>query len=165
MLLDVETLLQAPESETHISFSEFVEFPADLGSLKRPLSGEVTIARAIDESLFTLTGHLETTADLVCDRCLGPAPAEIAFDLEETLEVTKTPSEALEVEEAVAATGEIDLSDLLRQHLLLNLPSRSLCGCEPEYLAKHKPLDPRWRKLEALLSRTTEEESKTHGTT
>lgn len=165
MVLDVETLLQAQEDDTILRFDEAVEFPADLGTLKRPLMGEVTITRSLDSRMLRLTGHLETRADLVCDRCTGPCSTEIAYDLDETLEVTETPSAALAVEDAVSATGELDLSDLLRQHLLLNLPSRSLCGCEPAYLAEHKRIDPRWRQLETLLSRSTEEESKSHGPT
>lgn len=165
MLIDVEALLQAQEKETIVAFDEPVDFPADLGALDRPLSGTVTIDRSMDDRLLHLTGRIATTVALVCDRCLGPTPTEVEFDLDETLVVTDTPTEALEVEDAVAATGDLDLSDLLRQNLLLHLPSRSLCGCEPAYLAEHKRIDPRWRQLEALLNRTTEEESKTHGTT
>lgn len=165
MLIDVEALLQAQDKDTVVDFDEAVEFPADLGSLKRPLSGTVNIERSMDNHMLRLTGRLSTVVDLVCDRCLGPTPTEVAFDLDETLAVTDTPTEALEVEDAIAASGDLDLSDLLRQNLLLHLPSRSLCGCEPAYLAEHKRIDPRWRKLEALLNRTTEEESKTHGTT
>lgn len=165
MLIDVETLLQAPDKLTVVDFDEAVDFPADLGKLKRPLAGRVTIERSMDDRVLRLTGRLTTLVDLVCDRCLGPTPTEVGFDLDETLEVTETPTEALLVEDAIAATGDLDLSDLLRQNLLLHLPSRSLCGCEPAYLAEHKRIDPRWRQLEALLNRTTEEESKTHGST
>ncbi|HEY9856005.1 MAG TPA: DUF177 domain-containing protein [Stenomitos sp.] len=165
MLIDVETLLQAQDKDTIVDFDEAVDFPADLGTLKRPLAGTVKIERSMDDRMLRLTGRLSTVVDLVCDRCLGPTPTEVAFDLDETLEVTETPSEALLVEDAIAATGDLDLSDLLRQNLLLHLPSRSLCGCEPAYLAEHKRIDPRWRQLEALLNRTTEEESKTHGST
>jgi len=149
--LSVASLLESPESDTTVDFAERVEFPADLGRLTRPLAGLVTISRSMDDRLLRLTGHLSAGVELECVRCLGPAPTDVSFDLDETLEITDEPETAAEVSEHVQPTGELDLSDLLRQNLLLNLPSRSLCGCEPEYLAEHRPIDPRWRTLEHLL--------------
>jgi len=165
MRLAVETLLAAPEPDTVVEFQEKVEFPPDLGRLTRPLAGQVTVLRSLDDSGLRLTGHLEAEVELVCDRCLGPARTPVAFDLDEMLTLSCGESTAQEVEETVSPTGELDLSDLLRQHLILNLPSRHLCGCEPAYLAEYRPVDPRWRQLEQLLERTPEEESNPHGST
>lgn len=159
MLLRVETLLQAPEKTTHLSFRERLDFPTDLGRLTRPLEGDVAITRTEDDRYLQLHGKLTTEAELICDRCLGPVPTPLSVDLDEVLEVADDPSDALEVDEAVPATGDLDLSDLLRQHLLLSLPSRKLCGCEPTFGKDANAVDPRWQKLEALLSRTTEEDS------
>lgn len=159
MLLRVETLLQAPEKTTHLSFREPIDFPTDLGRLIRPLEGEVTITRTVDDRYFQIQGTLTTEAELVCDRCLGPVLTALSIDVDEVLEVAESPTETLEVDEAVPATGDLDLSDLLRQHLLLSLPSRKLCGCEPTFGKGASHVDPRWQKLEALLSRTTEEDS------
>lgn len=158
MRLSVSSLLEAPAAETTLPFHEPVPFPPEFGVLTRPVMGDVTIARSMDDRMLRVTGRFEAGVELVCDRCLGPAPAVIAFDVDETLEVTDEPDPAVEVAEHVHPTGELDVTDLLRQHLLLNLPSRSLCGCEPAYLAAHKPIDPRWRQLESLLNRTHQEE-------
>ena len=158
MRIKMESLLQADAPETTIAFVETVEFPEELGRLTHPLEGDVKLIRMPDDKALEVRGHLKATVELICDRCLGPVPTEVEFDLDEILEVTAKTAMAQEVEEAIPATGEFDLSDLLRQHLILNLPSRSLCGCEPAYLLEHKPIDPRWRKLEALLSRSIEEE-------
>jgi uncharacterized protein len=159
MLLRVETLLQAPEKTTHLSFREALDFPTDLGRLTRPLTGDVTITRTDDDRYLQIQGALTTEAELLCDRCLGPVPTALRIDVDEVLEVADSPSETLEVDEAVPVTGDLDLSDLLRQHVLLNLPSRKLCGCEPTFGKGASQVDPRWQKLEALLSRTTEEDS------
>lgn len=158
MRIEMETLLQAAASETTIPYREVVEFPAELGSLRRPLEGTVKLIRLLDDKTITVKGHLGTLVELVCDRCLGPVSTEVDFDLDETFEVMETVSSTHTVEEALPVSGALDLSDLLRQHLILSLPSRSLCGCEPAYLVEHKPIDARWRKLEALASRSTEEE-------
>lgn len=159
MLLRVETLMQAPEKTTHLSFREPIDFPTDLGRLTRPLEGEVAICRTVDDRYLQIQGTLKTEAELVCDRCLGPVPTALSIDVDEMLEVAESPTETLEVDEAVPATGDLDLSDLLRQHLLLSLPSRKLCGCAPTFGKDASQVDPRWQKLEALLSRTTEEDS------
>lgn len=154
----METLLQAAAPETTIRFNESVEFPPDMGRLLGPLQGEVKLVRLLDNKTIEVKGHLGALVELICDRCMGPIQSEVAFDLDETLEVTEAGASAVEVEETVSEAGDLDLSDLLRQHLILNLPGRSLCGCEPAYLVEHKPIDPRWRKLEALARRSTEEE-------
>ncbi len=159
MLLRVETLLQAQEKTTQISFHEAIDFPRDLGRLTRPLVGDVAVTRTEDDRYLQIQGTLSTEAELRCDRCLGPVPTALSIDVDEVLAVADSPIEALEVDEAVPATGDLDLSDLLRQYLLLNLPSRKLCGCKPTFGKDASQIDPRWQKLEALLSRTTEEDS------
>lgn len=165
MKLEVESLLCQPEDTTRIDFSEQVEFPADLGKLLQPLAGPVTVTRAVDSSLLQVQGALETEVELVCDRCMGPVITPIHLEVDEDFAIVTTPDTALEAEEAVAANGFLDLSDLLRQHLILSVPGRKHCGCEPAYLAEHRPIDPRWRALQALAGRRTEEDSAPHGTT
>ncbi len=151
MQLSVVTLLNAASSETHLELNEPLEFPEDLGRLVSPVHADVTVSRALDNSLFRVAGKGRAKAELVCVRCLGPAPTEVEFSFDESLRVVENPVPQELVEEEVWQQGKLDVSDLVRQHLLLNLPTRSLCGCKPDYLEELRPVDPRWKKLEALL--------------
>ena len=89
MLLRVETLLQAPEKTTHLSFREPIDFPTDLGRLTRPLEGDVAITRTDDDRYLQIHGTFNTEAELVCDRCLGPVPTALSVDVDEMLEVAR----------------------------------------------------------------------------
>lgn len=158
MLLDVTSLLEAKEPITRISYEERLEIPKDIGVLLSPVTGEITIERANDGSLLSVSGELAVKLELTCDRCTGPYVLEQNVSVEEHLRVVTEESTAVEVEESVERTGKLDLSDLLRQNVLLSLPLRKLCGC-PELADFRKDyIDPRWGKLEALKKQDTEEE-------
>lgn len=158
MLLDVMSLLEAQEPIARISYEERLEIPKDIGVLLSPVTGEITIERSSDGSLLSISGELSVRLELTCDRCSGPYVLEQNVLVDEHLRVVSEETTAVEVEESVERTGKLDLSDLLRQNVLLNLPLRKLCGC-PELVAKRKDYtDPRWSKLEALKKQDTEEE-------
>lgn len=53
----------------------------------------------------------------------------------------------------VSAQGHLDATDLIRQSLLLSLPPRHLCGCEPLAQIQDKDaVDPRWSALKSLTA-------------
>lgn len=151
MKFSVERLLQAPERTTRIPVRETIDFPTDLGTLTRPLEGEVTIQLTEDGRFMRVLGDVTTGADLICDRCLGPVPTDVDVQVDETLEIGE------ESEEHETVGAEFDLGELLRQHVILSLPSRKLCGCEPAHLVTKERVDPRWEALEALKRRSEEE--------
>ena len=158
MQLSVATLLNAASSETRIDLNETLEFPGELGKLLEPVHAEITVSRALDNSLFRVVCHARARLELVCVRCLGPSPEEVTFAFDESLRVVETPVPDELVEDEVWNQGKLDLGDLVRQHLLLNLPARSLCGCNPAYLEELRPVDPRWKKLESLLKSPQEKD-------
>jgi uncharacterized metal-binding protein YceD (DUF177 family) len=158
MLLDVASLLEAKEPITRIPFQERLEIPQDIGVLLSPATGEIVIERSADGSLLTIRGDLQIKMEITCDRCSGPFLFDQVVPVEEYLRVEAEASQTVEVEESVHPTGKLDLSDLLRQNVLLSLPLRKLCGC-PELAGPPKGrTDPRWSKLEALKNQVTEEE-------
>lgn len=158
MLLDMASLLEAKEPITRISFHERLEIPRDIGVLLSPVTGEITIERASDGSILTIRGDLNVSLEILCDRCSGPFVMDLAVPVEERLRVEAEGSQSVEVEESVDPEGKLDLSDLLRQNVLISLPLRKLCGC-PELAELRKDFtDPRWSKLKSLKSQSTEEE-------
>ncbi|MCW5965551.1 MAG: DUF177 domain-containing protein [Bryobacterales bacterium] len=108
-------------------------------------------------------GGLETTISFPCDRCLEKIfrPLKLSFDLA-YLPEEATPTE----EEREVGSGEIDLAfyhgegldldDVLREQILLDLPMRRVC--EPACAKEPLPLkvktevvrDPRWSVLEGF---------------
>lgn len=117
--------------------------------------------------------HTEATAALVCDRTLQPfeqsveghysvlfaapgaAPEEESEDYEEVREFSPT-------------DRQLNLTDLVRDTLVLSLPQRKVApGAEEEEIPTtfgvpadqehEKPIDPRWEKLRELRSDDNEE--------
>lgn len=119
-----------------------------------------------------LRGRIQAQAESVCDRCLRtvPLPLEVEFDtafLPAAAEVVKTENVELLPDELGLSAYEgdaIDLDDLVREQILLAVPSRLVCreecaglcpkcgadlnenpcGCE------QKEIDPRWAALADL---------------
>jgi len=79
-------------------------------------------------------GKLSTEVELVCSRCLKPFPYSLSFSLEEEFLPTIDVSSGLPLalpEEAEGFTIDdnhiLDLGEVIRQYILLNLPMKPLC--------------------------------------
>lgn len=79
-------------------------------------------------------GKLSVHVELVCGRCLKPFPYSMSFSLEEEFLPTVAVSTGLPlpiVEESDGFTIDsnhiLDLGELIRQYILLNLPMKPLC--------------------------------------
>jgi uncharacterized protein len=117
-------------------------------------------------------GELTARAEVDCDRCLKSiaVPVETQFDVTYVPEEDYRASEAAELQEedlslSVFDGETIDVDELVREQLLLALPTRALCaedckglcptcgadrnaaacGCET------KEVDPRWAGLKAIM--------------
>jgi uncharacterized protein len=118
-----------------------------------------------------IKGQLSARAEVDCDRCLATVtvPVEAKFDVGYIPSEDYTASEAAELQEADLSLsvfdGEtIDVDELVREQLLLALPSRALCGDECKGLCPtcganrntnpcdchDKEIDPRWAGLKAV---------------
>ena len=118
-----------------------------------------------------LTGELQTEAEIACGRCLQPVQTPIATEFDERFvssvswrdeELHELKPEDLNL--AVFSGEAIDLDELVREEILLAVPSHVLCRddckglcaicgvdrnlksceCEP------KEIDSRWQKLKEL---------------
>ena len=119
-----------------------------------------------------LRGTIKARAEIDCDRCLTP----IAVPVETDFDVTYVPATEYAAEEEVAELQEedlslsvfegeaIDIDELVREQVLLALPTRALCredcaglcpvcGVNKNNKTCHcesKEIDPRWQALKDL---------------
>lgn len=113
--------------------------------------------------------HLSTEAVLVCDRCLRTFRQPVRAEFTELCRTTEPAPSAMEYDDLfVDSAGVLDLGEVFRQHLILNLPAKLLCnpqcvGMCPHcgvYGDKHNhncrtqdrnfQIDPRWKSLTVL---------------
>ena len=118
-----------------------------------------------------VNGHIDTRAQVECDRCLQPVewPVNADFELEYISGSDYESSEAAELTEAEMSVsvfdGEaIDLDEIVKEQILLTVPTRMLCredckGICPECGTDRntvecscvtKDIDPRWAALKNL---------------
>jgi uncharacterized protein len=118
-----------------------------------------------------LKGRITARAEIDCDRCLKSVavPVETEFDVTYVPEEDYRASEAAELQEedlslSVFDGETIDVDELVREQLLLALPTRALCTEECKGLCpvcgadrnsdacdcETKEVDPRWAGLKDL---------------
>jgi DUF177 domain-containing protein len=88
-----------------------------------------------DKQQFRLVGHVKTTLELGCSRCLEPytLPVDQTFDLRYQPHAHNTGEGEVEIEEDDLTTAfyendEIDLGHLMHEQFVLSLPMKPLCG-------------------------------------
>lgn len=91
-------------------------------------------------SELLVRGHLEQDFDLVCSRC--------GEDFDDTIKV----DDFLQSYEISEKTTEVDLTDDVRECIILALPSYPVCSeaCPGIAQAEEKPQDDRWSALDKL---------------
>ncbi len=134
MRYNVSQLLKSPTGTArHYKMHEDI---SDLDPAIVPLStldGEVTMIRTADEIL--VTGDLHSTVELSCSRCLELFAMPVRFNIEEEFHPSidiitgaKMPlTEEDEPATMIDAHHTLDLSEVVRQDLLLALPMYPVC--------------------------------------
>ena len=96
------------------------------------LHGEITMLRTGTGIL--VTGHLSTQVEVTCSRCLAPLEVGLGIDVEEefqpTVDVVTGRHLVMEEEDEalwIDVHHILDLSEVIRQDLLLALPMHPLC--------------------------------------
>ena len=144
---------------------------AELATSTATVAGQSCAADLTLEALSSgevmVWGQLRAAWQGECRRCLEPVAGEVAVKVKELFE--RQPQEG----ETYLLAGEtIDLGELIREALLLNVPLAPLCSAEclgpsPEVLAvgsadeaaasspdspeQERPKDPRWAALDELV--------------
>jgi len=102
--------------------------------LVKPLQGKIRFLRTGNGIL--VAGRLRTEAGLPCRRCLTPVTVPVVFDLEEEFRpsIDLITGQAVPMEEGedeatrTDAHHILDLTEVVRQNLLLALPMSALCS-------------------------------------
>ena len=137
--------------------------------LTRPVEVNGTVKRSGHEVF--VTGHVETRAQLECDRCLKPLelPVSTDFALEYITGVDYESSSvaALSEEEMSVSVFDgktIDVDEIVKEQILLAVPARTLCGPDCKGMCPEcgidlntgqcncaaDEVDPRWSALRNL---------------
>ncbi len=95
-------------------------------------SGTADLSEALME--IRVRGHLNTSVEIACDRCLEPAifPIDTDFDLVYRPAAYVPDKEEVNVEDAESELGfyegeGLELSDVIREQVLLSLPMHRIC--------------------------------------
>ena len=149
MRIDVATQLKEPiGSRRHYSI-------ADDGD--PPISGEVDLVRT--ERGIYVSARLNARIELTCSRCLAPFEQTLLLRIEEEY-LSKVEESCFAIDDG----REIDLSEAVRQYLLLAMPMKPLCREDCAGLCSHcgcnlnidscdcsdRTADPRFAVLEKL---------------
>lgn len=137
MKLDLSEISQRPGMRVVVDVDQPCVEGADFGCAE-PVRGQLTFQNGGD--LLLIDGNIRTTVELPCDRCLEPArlPAEVAmeerFPLQEVMHPRLPTEEDAEFDNTLATVIHLDagkpilnLDELIRQQLVMNLPIQILC--------------------------------------
>ncbi len=136
------------------------------------VSGRITLRNAGRD--IAAWGHLQATALMQCSRCLEEHEVPLEFDFSETcalaqidepLSYTQVADDEEPASIPILDGNVVDLSELVRQLLVLHTPARSLCRPDCKGLCPHcgvnlnvsqcecerEEIDPRMAPLRELL--------------
>ena len=133
MRIEVENLKDKAEAFSHSYAPEEVELEDEAARLVAPAEVNGSASRKGEE--VRLRGKIATEIELLCGRCLAPArsPLELEFDtrfIPQSEAAGETDNVELLTEDMGLAAFEgdsIDLDELVREQILLALPTRHLC--------------------------------------
>jgi len=130
MIIDVSQQLKEPIGSTrHYRINDTIDSP---DGEEVTIQGEMTLLRT-DRGIL-MTGSLNIRIRAVCGRCLGVFGQPLPLKLEDEVLLTADPSTGAALpwsgeDGAFVINGnhEIDLSEVVRQYILLGLPMKPLC--------------------------------------
>ena len=173
---NVSQLLRSPRGTSRqYELDDDIVALTDEAEIMAPVRGELTFIRTNDGVL--VTGSLETVVKLFCSRCAKSFLAPVTVKLEELYRTPfdintglRLPEEELEdVEDAnmIDERHMLDLSEVLRQNLLVSVPPYPVCRTECAGLCPHcgqdlnegacncvtEEINPQLAKLQTLLDK------------
>jgi uncharacterized protein len=140
MRVDLSEISQRPDMRVVVDVDQPCLEDAHFACAE-PVRGELTFANGGD--VLLIDGTVRTTVELPCDRCLEPArlPSEVVieerFPLEEVLHPRLPAEEDAEFDNTLVSVIHLDagkpilnLDELIRQQLVMDLPIQILCDPE-----------------------------------
>lgn len=128
-IIAIEDIENAPEKKLQIDFEEII---CELNS-EKPIIASLTIMDLGD--FIEVTGNVQGSVIVECDRCLSEFEYKVDFDIEEMFaknSLSEEYSSETELKEGQFVTDlcgkDIDIYDLLYQSVILDLPNKKVCG-------------------------------------
>ena len=151
MKINIEDIANSAEGKITIDFQEKINELENNEIVRGIISIEITSYGVKVE------GHVETEVTLECDRCLKSYKSLIQADIDEKFVKEKIVSDdvkELEIKkdnfvEELNGRTDVDITDLVYQSIILNLPNKKLCdiNCqgseELKKIQSEKLIDPR----------------------
>ena len=171
MRIELDKLEKSGNSFAHVYEPDEIVLDEEHTRLIRPPKVMGRVSQTDRE--VRLRGKITARAEVDCDRCLKSveAPVETEFDVTYVPSKDYRSNEAAELQEedlslSVFDGETIDIDELVREQILLALPSRALCGEECLGICpvcgsdrninpcdcQTKEIDPRWAALKEVMS-------------
>lgn len=176
MRIEVETLSEKARPFEHTYQPDEVSLDDELARLASEVKVIASARRKREE--VRLCGEIKAEVEILCDRCLAATrmPLEVEFDtgfVPQEAEAVKAENVELLPEDLGIAAYEgdaVDLDELVREQILLALPSRHLCREECKGLCQEcgadlnagqcscgqGEADPRWSALAGWKDKSRE---------
>lgn len=118
-LVNVARLLKEPVgSSQSYQAKEIVNEP-----VSDSIEGELMLIHTSHGVL--VRGELNFEVELQCSRCLNAFLHSMSFSIEEEFLLASSPDQSVDI--AIDNNHMLDLGEIIRQYILLNLPMKSLC--------------------------------------
>lgn len=168
-MLDLYTLKDLP---AHLVFEEEVaDLDLQIYGVKYRSKARVEIDVIKSDAIYYCSGHVKLDVDFECSRCLeyykDSLDGEIAFSIRESMDSEPFDRSEIPESQIIVPDGvkRVDISDPVREALILEVPLKPLCSEECRGLCpqcgvnrneqncqcKIEANDPRWDGLRELL--------------
>jgi uncharacterized protein len=165
--VNVATLLQEPVGASRAYTIHLDRLALDDDLIASDINGEMRLTRLTDEILANVVAT--ASVELICLRCLEPYAQATKTRFQEEFRVAYDVRSGAEVRSSddderfsITEAHELDISEALRQELIVSLPMRPDCGAQcpgPPVIAgdSEDDIDDRFAALGVLLNGTTED--------
>ncbi len=169
MIIDLITLRDSPHEFEFLLTPEEIDLDSEDAELKIAVKVKGKLTKHIAQT--DVAGTIGAEPEIECSRCLQVIDKEIEFAFEAAFVTPENFTEAKEAElnakdldVSVFEGDKIDLTELVREQILLNLPEQVFCREDCKGLCdkcganrnlidcncKEKEIDPRWAALKNL---------------
>jgi uncharacterized protein len=167
MLINIEDLENALDQKIQVDFFEIIN------EVNPEKEVKATLVAELKGACIEVEGSIEATVEMECDRCLKKFSDVIKIEIREVFTTSaafdyshneielKNDNFVVELDNE----GQIDITDLVYQSIILNLPSKKICSesCEgSEVLQKLtvNRIDPRLAVFQDITKNLNKKEGK-----
>lgn len=169
MIIDLIKLENSPLELDFALASEEIDLDSEEAKLKSETSVKGVLTKSAAET--EIAGNIKTIVEIECARCLSPIEKKIEIPFraafiqpEHYSENKETELNAEDLDVSIIENDEINLTELVREQILLNLPEQIFCSENCQGLCpkcgvnkntqtcncEEKEIDPRWAVLKDL---------------